>query len=573
MPMTTLFAQVDSAALMSVYKPIVFFLVLLGWAWVVGWLDKDAEYFHLARQLFNGGHFAGAVAGFGLWLLIPWFWFGSFVAIILVSVPIGVYIYMRNEEVPEEARWRLSAEMLTQRLDTYQQESAQKTAAVKLIDASGAPAPVPAGDDPRVPAHRALEQLLDFALPRHAEKIEMLVSPQQASFQVIIDGVRFPRGQDLEPKVAAMALRYLKEQAGMDGDEVRKRQTGRITVEHDEGGGHGLALATWGSTKAIHLVIEVDPDKKSHTPFDALGFTPGQREKLEKSLDEHLGGTGGVCLVAAPPGEGMTTTLYSLVERHDPYLQSVVTLEKEIEGEIEGVRHQLMYPEEDQARALPDRLKAMLRREIAVLMLAQLEDNDTAKAVADFASETRFYLGVQKPDTFEAVRAWCGAVGELGAASEALVAVLAQRLVRKLCPNCKIAYTPDPNALRKMNLPPERVEKLYKQSGKIRVGDKEQICPQCLGIGFRGREAVFEVMTLDEEARKLIAGDELENFRSHLRKQQMQYLQEAALEKVIAGQTSIGEIARVFSSQKGQKKEAASPKRAPGEAPRKAAPG
>jgi type II secretory ATPase GspE/PulE/Tfp pilus assembly ATPase PilB-like protein len=125
--------------------------------------------------------------------------------------------------------------------------------------------------------------------------------------------------------------------------------------------------------------------------------------------------------------------------------------------------------------------------------------------------------------------------------------VLAQRLVRKLCLSCRAPFTPDPAALKKLNLPADRVGQLYRETGQVMIKDKPQQCPACMGMGFRGRVAVFETMVLDDEARKLIAAGQLDALRAHLRKQRMLWLQEAALARVVEGVTSIGEVQRALA--------------------------
>ena len=136
-------------------------------------------------------------------------------------------------------------------------------------------------------------------------------------------------------------------------------------------------------------------------------------------------------------------------------------------------------------------------------------------------------------------------------AAGGLGAIVSQRLVRKLCPTCRVAYKPDPNVLRKLNLPAQRVPQLYKHSGKIRVGkDRTQTCSTCLGMGYRGRVGVFEIMVLDDEARKILAAGQMDQFRAHLRRHKMLYLQESALLKVVEGQTSISEITRALGANK-----------------------
>src|SRR5690606_11908361 len=132
--------------------------------------------------------------------------------------------------------------------------------------------------------------------------------------------------------------------------------------------------------------------------------------------------------------------------------------------------------------------------------------------------DVRFYIGMTQGDTVTALRTWKKIVGEPHTATEHLGAVLAQRLVRRLCQTCRIAFTPDAEALRKLNLPVDKVSQLYKSSGKVQVRkDREEPCPTCFGIGYRGRVAIFEVMVLDPAARKLAAESNYDQLRAHLR--------------------------------------------------------
>ncbi|MEO1237933.1 MAG: hypothetical protein AAFX76_14205, partial [Planctomycetota bacterium] len=94
---------------------------------------------------------------------------------------------------------------------------------------------------------------------------------------------------------------------------------------------------------------------------------------------------------------------------------------------------------------------------------------------------------------------------------------------------------------------PDRVGELYRSSGKVLAKDKEILCPDCHGLGYRGRVAVFELMLIDDQAARYIAADEIDSLRLHLRKQKMLYLQESALTKVVDGITDIKEVTRVMS--------------------------
>ena len=542
-------AEGASATLMSIVKPLLFFLAAMGWGRMVGRLDKDAAYYHLHRRVWAIANMAIGVTGFGLLLLIPWFLVGLPLVLALFGGAFAAYFYYHNEMLPSSARWELTLESLTQRVDAYQQAQADRRARVRLIDADGEQLEVPTSEDHRATAHEVLGDLLAFALPRGAERIELAVGREDAALAVRIDGVRYPQ-QELEAKTAATLAKYLKEVAGLDTEDHRRLQNGELRAEVSDQGTHDLGLQTWGSTKGMNVVLEIDPHTRTRVPFEGLGLTAAQQSQLERTLDETWEG-GGQCLVAAPADNGLTTMLYSLLERHDPYTQVIVTLEPEPEAELEGVTHNRIGQEEDDA-ALAKRLGTMLRRECQVLMISSLLGSETARTLASADRELRTYVGLQASDTFQALAMWQKAVGDSGRAAQSLVAVVAGRLVRVLCTTCRVAYTPDRQALRKVNLPADRVSQLYKHSGKVmeREGGKEQVCPTCLGLGYRGRVGVYEVMALDDEARQLLGRGQLDQLRSHLRKQKMMYLQEAALQKVVDGTTSISELTRVFGQTK-----------------------
>jgi type II secretory ATPase GspE/PulE/Tfp pilus assembly ATPase PilB-like protein len=237
-----------------------------------------------------------------------------------------------------------------------------------------------------------------------------------------------------------------------------------------------------------------------------------------------------------------------LIGTHDPYTQNVQTLEEEIESEMEGVRHERIPPEMDDA-AYNQRIKALLMREVAVMYVGKIANQQTVQMIADAADEVRFYVGLRQEDTFAALKAWSAAIGDPRTAANSLGGIVAQRLVRKLCTTCRVPYQPSADALRKINLPPDKVKQLFKHSGKVQVKDQIEPCPTCHGMGFQGMVPVFEVMPIDDAARKLIAAEEMDQLRSLLRRQGMLWLQEAALARAVEGVTSINEITRAMSRQ------------------------
>jgi len=128
-----------------------------------------------------------------------------------------------------------------------------------------------------------------------------------------------------------------------------------------------------------------------------------------------------------------------------------------------------------------------------------------------------------------------------------LRAVINQRLVRTVCPNCRQAFTPSAEQLQKLGLPQDKVGQLYQASGKIQVKNKIETCPVCGGTGYLGRTGVFQTMILGDDTRRMIRSGDLKAAMAEARRNKMVYHQEAALRKVVDGETTIEEIVRVMA--------------------------
>ena len=529
-----------AVVLMSIYKPIVFMIVLSAWAWVAGWLDKDLEHYFLHRRIWNMGQMAVGAVAFYLWLVIPFFWLGLVLALLLVVGAFFGYAVYRNYRVPPEAKWTFSLDSLRQQIERVQITQATRRATVSLLDASGAKLDVPAPSSPGGSAHEAMQDLMDFALPRNADRIDLVADAQHFGLVVRIDGVNFPQNNK-DARLGVSLIEYLKNHAGLDISDRRRLQTGRLMIDASDYGRHTLDMVFAGSTREMTMTIYIDREVRTLLTFDQLGLLELQKQVLRPVL----AGSSGTVIITCPVHMGLTTTMYSLVNTHDPYTQSIVTLEEQVAFELEGVNHVKIEPSTDVA-VLSNRLAVILRGDPQIVMLSRLTDAQIARQIAGSSHEVRFYVGMRQPDTFTALQVWLKTVGDLGRGGQAISAIISHRLVRKLCPVCRVAYKPDPKALRKLNLPPERVSQLYKHTGQVMVRDKPQPCSNCHTLGYRGRVGVFEVMAINDEGRKLIAKGQLDQLRVHLRRQKMLWLQEAALYKAVEGVTSVNEIMRAL---------------------------
>ncbi|MCE9591581.1 MAG: Flp pilus assembly complex ATPase component TadA [Planctomycetes bacterium] len=539
---THLLAGAQPVFLLSVYKPILFTAAVICWGRLIISLDRDLRINFLPREPWNLAQVGAGVAAFLIWLILP-FWLGLPLAALIVGGAFIGYAAWRNPRVEEHRRWSFSLSGLTNPLNKVQQARAQHRAVVQVLDVDGKPVQVPPLDAPEYAGHVAIENVLEYALSCQGERFDLATDGQQTAVTVQIDGVKYPQAP-LDARVGLSMIDYLKGSAGMDVKDRRRKQTGRVTVLVAEER-HTLSLSTQGSTRGLSLTAELNAAGRRKIEFDKLGLLASQKQQLLPALDE----PGRVVLVVAPPGQGATTTLYALMSRHDAYTQNLVTLEDQIEHELEGVNQELLDPAWT-TEEINQKIKTQVLREAYAMVLSRVADASTAAAVAEYAKTTRFYIGVRQDDGLTALRGWIKAVGDPQKAAGSLAAVVSQRLVRRLCTNCRVAYKPDPEALRRLNLPPDKVSHFYKHSGQIMVRDKTQTCPLCRGLGYRGRVAVFETMVLDDEARALAASGQFDQLRALLRRQKLIMLQEAALMKVVAGETSIGEVSQATREKK-----------------------
>lgn len=534
--------QADAVLLMSIYKPLVVMAAVWGWTWLAGKIDQDVnQHFAQRKSLINAVHLSLGAAGFGCWLIAPWFWVGLGLGGGFAIAPVLGYARYRNRRVSKAQRWRTPWVRWWVRRAKKAQARSPGGPELKLIGADQNELDPAKLNGSRIGAHQLLAKIVAYALPRGADGFEVVVGPGQPRIEVRIDGVRYPWPKG-DLSLAIALIDYLKEQAGLDLADRRRRLKGTVGFKVANSDPHRLKMTTWGSTRGFALSAELDPQAKPLHDLAALGFSQTQRARI----DEVLGPKKYLVLVSCPPDQGQSQVLYGLLGRHDPYTQSVVALEHETRWELDGVHHQSLseYLNGDE---LSQQVESALMYGADVLLLDRLEDRRCARQLAGVATDIRVYAGFEGPETLAVLKSWLELVGDNRLAGACLGAIICGRRVRKLCPNCRQPYRPDQGIIKKLNLPAERVGMLYRHSGQIRNKGRLTPCPNCLGLGYKGREGVFEVMVFDDHARQLVVEEPLDRLRAYVRKQKMLWLQEAALAKAFDGITSIREITRVLS--------------------------
>ncbi|HMN96942.1 MAG TPA: ATPase, T2SS/T4P/T4SS family [Phycisphaerales bacterium] len=544
LPASPLLLAAEAAILVDPIKAVLVLAAFIPWAWLISSrLEPDARYFHLNYHRWNGIHMAGGAAALIAVLAIPWFWLGLPVALLLLAAPILAYWKIRNKAVPEERRFRFSGGALSAKMEARRAKAAIRDARVTYIGPDRKPLPIPTRDDPRLPIHLLTEQMLEPAVGARANRVELL--PVQGGYLIsqVVDGVRYKR-ESVPAETANAAIDYLKSAAGLDVEDRRRRQVGQVRMRSGFGD-TALDLAVSGTANGQSLRVDIERSKRVSRPFDQLGLLQPQVEPLAALLD--MAGRHGVVLFAAPSGHGLTTTSYSLLSRHDAFTANIKTLERAVELRLDGVDHSA-FDASNPAADYSTSLQSILRRDPDIVLVADLKDPGTGKVAAGPGiGGPLLYIAQQCDSAVAQWSEWNKAVGDPRKAAAALKVIMNQRLLRVVCPQCRQGYQPTPEQAKKLGLPAGKQHMLYRAGGKVQEKNKIVECPICNGIGYFGQTAVFEVMPIDDESRRLLAAGDFRGAYAVARRNRMIYLQEAALAKVRDGVTTVEEVARVLN--------------------------
>lgn len=525
------------------FKVVGILVLLLLWTRLLTWIDKDTIVARLPRELINLIMFSGLIGGYILFFFLPGFGLAFGVLIGLFVADIGTYIGLRAQSV---GLGDLTEQFAAWRAGLFKKKGA---AAVKLVagrvmimDKSGAAEPIPDSESPEALRYESAQQVLTVPLSKGAERID-LVAGETASVTYSVDGVKY-EGESMDRNRSGAAVQFLKRVAGLDMNERRKPQKGLFRTNLDNQR-RFVEITTFGSTAGESMRLITDPQERHNFKLDALGLHENQLKTLSGTIQE----SGGVVLLAAPKGQGLTALAYAVIRAHDAFVYHIHTVERAPEMDLEGITQNALP-----ANAAPaeeaKQVSWVVSQEPDVVMITLLEDPRSAADLAKYATENhRVYVCLRAPNTFDALRQWRRLVGDDALAMKNLRMVVAGRLIRRLCAACKTGYTPDPTQLRKLNMNPEAVGKLYlarKEPMRDAKGNPVP-CNFCHDLGFKGRFGIYEIFVIDAEVRKIVEEGGSDNqLKQAFRKQRSLLLQEAALAYVQAGETSVEEVLRVL---------------------------
>jgi len=327
---------------------------------------------------------------------------------------------------------------------------------------------------------------------------------------------------------AALASR-IKVMADMDIAEKRLPQDGRIAIRL---GGQpvDVRVSTLPTGHGERVVLRLLAKDAERLHLDRLGMDPVVLKQVDRLIHEPHG----ILLVTGPTGSGKTTTLYSALSRLDHTALNIMTVEDPIEYDLDGIGQTQVNTRVDMSFARA--LRAILRQDPDVILVGEIRDLETAQIAVQASLTGHLVIAtLHTNDAASAVTRLMDMGIEPFLLGSSLIGVLAQRLVRKLCPHCKQGYKPTAKewAILDASKPPAKV---YRAVG----------CDQCNQTGYRGRTGLYELMNVDEPLRRLIHDGSGEHvIRKYAEDQGMGLLRDDGLRWVRAGETSIEEVLRV----------------------------
>ena len=383
----------------------------------------------------------------------------------------------------------------------------------------------------RPPVIRLVNDILFRALQLRASDIH--VHPYEARIQIRyrIDGILYD-ALSLNKNVLPLIVSRIKVMAGMDIAERRLPQDGRCSVRLGQRE-VDLRISTVPTSYGERSVMRLLDKSTGLFGLNELGL--GQDDL--KKLDSLLSRSHGVIFVTGPTGSGKSTTLYACLNRINSAEKNVITIEDPIEYQLEGISQIQVASRKGMTFATS--LRHVLRQDPDVIMVGEVRDIETARmAIQSSLTGHLVFSTLHTNDSAGAVSRLLDLGVEPYLVSSSLIAIIAQRLVRKVCQDCKEPATPSLHELRELGLG-DAADK----SGEFFVGAG---CDKCFQTGYRGRTGIYELMLINEEVQNLIYKRETAGTIKRMALNAgLQTLRMDGASKVLAGITTVSEVLRV----------------------------
>jgi type II secretory ATPase GspE/PulE/Tfp pilus assembly ATPase PilB-like protein len=540
-------ATIEYGGYISIIKLIGYIILFFGWLPLVGWIHYDAKTVDTNDVFWTGIILGAGAAGAIIWLLVPIFIVGMLFYLIAVGAISLAYVKHRNARVLD-----FDKVLTIDHIKNLLVSKEKKLGALKsftFVTSNKNEIPVP---EPRTPdffGYKTAYEILSDAIWRRASNI--VFSPTAQDYQVAynIDGTSLK-----QPSIARDQMQYfihfVKELAGLDTKEKRKPQKGNFKIRKKKDD-IPWEVSTAGSTAGEQVRLK-PITHEGMARLTEIGLMPEQEALLSQFSEIKQG----VFIISGPRKNGITTSLYALLRNHDAFINSINTLERQPSAQMPNITQNTFNLTDTGTTTFAKKLQTVVRMGPDIIGISDCEDAETAQVACAAARDGKLvYITIKADSVIQALGKWLKYVGNKNVVADTLLGLSNQRLLRILCDECKQAYAPDKDLFKKFNITAEKTKVLYR-TGKVQYDKhgKPSTCEHCQGTGYLGRTAVYEIIALNDDLRKVIKiSKSLPEIGTQFRRAKMLYLQEQTLRKVIAGKIAINEMIRVLSTSKTKK--------------------
>lgn len=379
------------------------------------------------------------------------------------------------------------------------------------------------------PIIRLLNALFTTAIKQKASDIHIETYEDRVLVRNRVDGI-LQEMLEIQRAIAPLVISRVKVMAKLDIAEKRIPQDGRISLHI---GGHNIdvRVSTLPSNHGERVVLRILDKQAAQLDLNLLGMPKTTLNTMRNMIAEPHG----IILVTGPTGSGKTTSLYAMLTELNQVSRNILTIEDPIEYDLIGIGQTQVNPKVQMSFAKG--LRAILRQDPDVVMIGEIRDFETAE-IAVQASLTG-HLVLSTLHTNSALGALTRLL-DIGVESfllaSSIIGLIAQRLVRKLCPHCKVPHILRDDEKELMGLSPEtNISQVFEPKG----------CDLCNQLGYKGRTGIYEIITVDETLRGMIHRQEdINTLESYLRPTTPS-IREDGFKRVLLGDTSLAEILRV----------------------------
>lgn len=379
-----------------------------------------------------------------------------------------------------------------------------------------------------------LQQTMDTAIRANASDIHIEPTALNVVVRARIDGILRVVDQ-LDVSYLSPIISCLKVMSGLNIAESRHPQDGHIVFNLQNGTqaqSIDVRLSIFPTIYGEAGVLRIQ--NRTDLIFDnpeKLGISQLDLERLQFVLQQ----SEGMVLVTGPGGSGKTTTLYTILNSMQTSQRNIVTLEDPVELELKGVRQSQIHPEigYDFAQGL----RSILRQDANIVMVGEIRDNETAEiSIRAALTGILFFSTIHTTNSIGAIVRFIELGIPRSLVASALRVVIAQRLVRNICPACRQQSSPSERIMEFCGIPREYTGNFYAGKG----------CDKCFGTGYSGRRGIYEVLFVTEEMQRLIIeGSPINLIEAEAKRNGLKTLRELALDLALQGQISLDEVIRM----------------------------